>query len=105
MPAQRTANIAAYEHWLARTPITVRTRPMADPLETRPENVDPYGKKTPPQNGVSKLGETQNDKDVGGRSHGLHSRICTQCGAENWIDPSWLVFRCWCCGNKAIPSL
>jgi hypothetical protein len=71
---------------------------MPDPEETDLGNADPFGRRTRP-NGSGTFSEKEDDHDAGGRSHGFLSHVCAHCAAENWVDPGWLVFRCWSCGS------
>jgi len=72
---------------------------MAEPEETYLGSTDPFGRRIRPANGFGTSSEAEDHHDAGGRSHGFLSHVCAQCAAENWIDPSWVVFRCWSCGG------
>jgi hypothetical protein len=77
---------------------------MSDPEATSAVNGDTLGRKTPPSNGNTKSDQASDENEVAGRSHGFICHVCRMCAAENWIDPGWLVFRCWSCGASEKPT-
>jgi hypothetical protein len=46
-------------------------------------------------------GETGSSAEVAGRTRQL-IYTCFNCGAGNYVDPSWKYFTCWRCGPDGL---
>jgi hypothetical protein len=77
---------------------------MSDTESISAINGDSLGRKAEPDSGNIKSDKAGEEDAVAGRSHGFIRHICGICAAENWIDPGWVVFRCWSCGATERPS-